>query len=155
MKAEHINPFLNATISVMSTMAMITPKPLKPYLKKDESAAGDISGIIGITGNKAIGSIAVSFAEKCILKIVSNMLGEPFTEMNHEVRDAVGEITNMISGLARKELAEMGVTLEAAIPTVVSGKNHQIKHMINGPSIVIPFQTDDGPFSVDVCLQEI
>ena len=61
-----------------------------------------VSGIIGMTGS-ARGSLALSFSANSILKIVSNMLGENYKEINGEVRDAVGEITNMISGVARKK----------------------------------------------------
>ena len=80
------------------------------------------------------------------------MLGENFTETNAEVRDAVGEITNMISGDARKRLEANGLVITAAIPTVVFGKSHRINHVMGGPSIIIPFETDEGPFVVDVCL---
>jgi chemotaxis protein CheX len=47
----------------------------------------------------------VSFTEASILPIVSNMFGEEIKEMNEEIKDAVGEITNMISGQASKRLA--------------------------------------------------
>jgi len=29
-----------------------------------------------------------------------------------------------------------------------------ITHILPGPSIIIPFSTEDGPFYVDVCLTE-
>jgi len=151
MDARFINPFLQGTISVLKTMAFIEPKPGKPYLKKDVLARGDVSGIIGFTG-EVNGSMALSFSEKSILKIVSNMLGEEINEVNGDITDAVGEITNMISGVARKELESIGLNVSAAIPTVVSGKGHSIKHILGGPSIVIPFETVDGPFVVDVCM---
>ncbi len=151
MDARFINPFLQGTISVLKTMAFIEPKPGKPYLKKDALARGDVSGIIGFTG-AVNGSMALSFSEKSILKIVSNMLGEEINEVNGDITDAVGEITNMISGVARKELESIGLNVSAAIPTVVSGKGHSIKHILGGPSIVIPFETVDGPFVVDVCM---
>ena len=61
-------------------------------------------------------------------------------EINDEVRDAVGEITNMISGVARKKLESQGYNILAAIPTVVSGKDHAILHVLGGPSIIIPFE---------------
>ena len=79
------------------------------------------------------------------------MFGETVLHINQEVEDAVGEITNMISGDARRELAEKGIVLKAAIPTVISGKNHSIKHMAKGPSIAIPFSTKAGHFIVEVC----
>ncbi len=35
----------------------------------------------------------------------------------------------------------------------VSGSQHEISHALGGPSIVIPFEMDDGSFVVDVCLK--
>jgi len=151
MDVKFINPFLEGTISVLKTMAMIDPIAGKPYLKKGNQAKGDVSGIIGFTG-AARGSLAISFSESCIIKIVSNMLGESHGEINGEVRDAVGEITNMISCVARKKLESQGYNISAAIPTIVSGKDHAILHVLGGASIIIPFETVNGPFSVDVCL---
>jgi len=79
--------------------------------------------VIGLTG-EVNGTISCSFTEKSILAIVSNMFGEEMKELNEEIRDAVGEITNMISGQARREL------------------------------IAIPFSTDNCEFTIQVCLEE-
>ena len=153
MDVRYINPFLMGTVSVLKMMASVEPKPGKPYLKKNSLAVGDVSGIIGLTGSVA-GSMALSFSEKAILKIVSNMLGEDLTELNDDISDAVGEITNMVSGASRKELEAIGLTITAAIPTVIAGKNHSIKHILGGPSLIIPFETENGPFVVDVCVSD-
>ena len=153
MNVQFINPFLEGTMEVLKTMAMVEPTVGKPYLKKGNQAKGDVSGIIGMTGS-ARGSLALSFSEKSILMIVSNMLGEKYMEINDEVRDAVGEITNMISGVARKKMEAQGYNISAAIPTVVSGKDHAILHVLGGPSIIIPFEVGKGAFYVDVCLDD-
>jgi chemotaxis protein CheX len=154
MDVRFINPFLEATIDVLKTMAFVEPRPGKCYLKRDNLAGGDVSGIIGFTG-MASGSMALSFSTECILKIVSNMLGEEIKEINGDIKDAVGEITNMVSGGARKTLESLGLSISAAIPTVVAGKGHSVSHVMAGPSIIIPFETDNGPFVVDVCIGDI
>ena len=151
MDVKFINPFLEGTVEVLTKMAFVNPKPGKPYLKKNNLAKGDVSGIIGITGTIR-GSLALSFSTGSILKIVSNMLGEEITLINGDIRDAVGEITNMVSGAARKRIEAMGYSLSASIPTVVSGKEHSIMHVMGGPSIVIPFEMEEGSFVVDVCM---
>lgn len=150
MNVEYINPFLKATVNVLKTMAFTESTPGKPFLKKEPIAGGDISGIIGITGETE-GSLSVTFSEACICHVVGNMFGEKIEAINKEVEDAVGEITNMISGDARRELAELGHVLKAAIPTVITGKNHTITHMVKGPTIAIPFSTSAGDFVVEVC----
>ncbi|MFZ5568766.1 MAG: chemotaxis protein CheX [Thermodesulfobacteriota bacterium] len=153
MDAKLINPFINATMNVLETMAFVKCKAEKPYLKKDDVAKGDVTGVIGITG-ETNGTIAVTFEEGSILKIVSNMFGETMTVLNSEVADAVGELTNMISGQARRELEEAGRVFEAAIPSVISGKNHMITHYTDGPKIAIPFTTEGGKFTIEVCLEK-
>jgi len=152
MDVKLINPFINATINVLETMAFITVNAGKPYLKKDDVAIGDVSGILGLTG-VANGTIAVTFEEKCILTVVSNMFGETMSELNSEIADAVGELTNMISGQARRELEEMGKVFKAAIPSVVTGRGHSIIHFTRGPKIAIPFSTDNGNFTIEVCFE--
>ena len=148
MKAEYLNPFLSGTVNVLKTMASVTPVPGKPFIKKDKLSKGDISGVIGLTGAKQ-GSVVVSFTAGCALRVVSAMLMEEYTELNDDVRDAVGEITNMISGDARKHLAEAGLKFEAGIPTVIAGKGHEISHTSDGPCIVIPFKCDGLEFFVE------
>ncbi|HOO41113.1 MAG TPA: chemotaxis protein CheX [Syntrophales bacterium] len=152
MDVRFINPFLEGAKEVLKTMAFIDAVPGKAYLKKVDIAHGDVSGIIGITGD-AIGSLAVSFHTDCICGIVSSMLGENHTEPTSEVLDAVGELTNMISGVARTQLEKKGFSVYAAIPSVVVGAGHTISHILKVPSIVIPFSTALGDFVVDVCIK--
>mgnify|MGYP004703450621 CR=1 FL=1 len=153
MDVKFINPFLQGTIEVLKKMAFVEPRPGKIYLKETSLADGDVSGIIGITGDM-IGSLAISFSEPCICHLISRMLGESYSEANQEVFDGVGEITNMISGVARTHLEKDGMEVYAAIPSVVYGKDHTINHILKTPSIVIPFETDEGSFVVDVCIKK-
>ena len=152
MDAELINPFINATKNVLKTMAFASCAPGKPYLKKDDIATGDVTGIIGITGD-CNGTIAVTFDEGSILNIVSKMFEEKMETLNHDISDAVGELVNMISGQARRELGETGRVFDAAIPSVISGKGHNISHYTEGPKIAIPFTTEGGKFTIEVCLE--
>ena len=153
MDVKFINPFINATLNVLETIASTKAKAGKPYLKNDHVAQGDISGVIGLTG-EVCGTISTSFTENSILAIVSRMFGEEMKELNDEIKDAVGEIANMISGQARQKLEELGRSLKAAIPTVVIGKNHTITHLTKHPVIAIPFSTDNGNFTIEVCFEE-
>jgi chemotaxis protein CheX len=153
MDVNLINPFVEATLHVLSSLAFTKARAGKPYLKKDSLAQGDVSGIVGLTGETS-GTLSVSFSEQSILTIVSNMFGEPVLEINDEVKDAVGEILNIVSGQARQKLESKGRLLKGAIPTVITGKNHTISHITRQPIIAIPFDTDTGGFTIEVCLEE-
>ena len=154
MKAELVNPFITATKNVLETMAFITVIPGKPYLKKDSTATGDVSSIVGMTGNMN-GSFSISFEKKVILKIVSNMFGEEVTKLNDEVAEAAGEIANMVSGQARQELEVDGHVFDGSIPSVVTGENHELRHITEGPKIAVPFSEDlsGGKFTLEICFE--
>ncbi|MDD2965864.1 MAG: chemotaxis protein CheX, partial [Bacteroidales bacterium] len=93
----------------------------------------------------------LTFTTSSALGIIGSMLYEEQTELNDAVADAVGELTNMISGQARKGLVEMGMVFEGAIPSVITGQGHTIRHVSTNAILAIPFQTPHGPLMVEVC----
>ena len=153
MDVKIINPFIEATLHVLETISSIKATAGKAFVKEDQIARGDVSAIIGLTG-EASGTVSVSFTEDCILDVVSKMFGEEMTSINDEIQDAVGEICNMISGQARQKLDAQGKKLKAAIPTVITGKEHAITHITTYPIIAIPFETEGGSFTIEVCIEE-
>lgn len=148
-----ISQFVDATTSVLQTMAMTEATAGTPYVKQDASAKGDITGVIGFSNpkGKSRGTMSLTFTTATVLGIVSAMIYEEQTEINDAVTDAVGELTNMISGQARKGLVAMGMVFEGAIPSVVTGSGHTIRHVSTSAVLAIPFETPHGPLMVEVC----
>ncbi len=153
MKSDFINPFLDAIINVLQTMAQTTATANKPFIKKDKVSIGIVTGMIGMAGEQTKGSMAISFSESAILHIGSNMLLETLTEIDDTIIDLVGEITNMVTGGAKRVLADKGYVFDLATPTMVAGKDHQIHHKTTGPVLIIPFETEAGNFVVEVCFE--
>lgn len=149
IRTELIRPFLESVLNVLSTMAFVNAKPGAPFLKKGEEPCGDVSGIIGMAGEDVSGSMALIFPEKVILKIVSSMLGEEFTEISADVMDCVGELTNMISGGARAGLAKLDLKFAMATPTMIKGAAHLVEHKSAAPVVCIPFSIDEGTFWIE------
>lgn len=154
MDVNIINPFLEAAMKVLGTMANVEARPGRPFIKPDNYARGDVSGIIGIKASDQRGTISVTFEGRCAMAVVGKMLMEELGDLNQDVADGVGEITNMISGQARRGLAEVGLSFEAGIPTVVVGRHHKIVHISTGPILAIPFKTDFGDLVVEVCFEQ-
>ncbi len=141
-------PFILSTWNVLGTMAMTEAATTGPSLEEKRSV-GDITGFVGMPGEKAKGYLAMSFSKSCVLGIVSNMFGELLAEINDDVVDAVGEITNMVMGGAKGALSKMGYKFGMAVPTVLIGNNIRIARPPGDKPIIIPFTTADGPFFVE------
>lgn len=134
-------------------MAEIKASHHSPSLKPSRVARGDVTGTIGMIGNKVKGSLSITFTEQSIIHITRKMLGEKIEEVDDTVADLVGEITNMVTGGAKRLLAEQGHDFEMATPTVIKGKNHEIRHQCEGRTIQIPFSSNHGEFFIEVCFE--
>ncbi|MCC5854666.1 MAG: chemotaxis protein CheX [Idiomarina sp.] len=155
MNVEFVNPFLSSLQNVLSMMAQVELTPGKPGVKKDDKARGDVSGLIGMVGSQTKGSFSISFDEGLAIEIMYKMLGEKPTEINEEVIDMVGEITNMVTGGAKRILGEKGFEFDMASPIVVSGFNHTIKHRSEGPKIIMPFTHAAGKAHIEICFDKL
>jgi chemotaxis protein CheX len=153
MKVEFINPFLASIVNVLETMANLKVTPGRPQLKEEDIASGDVTGIIGMASSDVKGSLAITFTSTAIFDIAKRMLGDDVREIDNTVTDLVGEITNMVTGGAKRLLSEQGYDFDMAIPAVVAGKNHRISHKSSGPKILIPFTTLAGKFYLEICFE--
>ncbi|NLW05002.1 MAG: chemotaxis protein CheX, partial [Pseudomonadaceae bacterium] len=140
--------------NVLRTMCNLQPQVGKPILKEDNIARGVVTGFIDLMGEKTAGSMAISFSEPVAIDLVERMLGERPTKINSTVEDLVGEITNMVSGGAKKILSEEGYNFYLSQPVTFVGEGHKILHSVYGPKILIPFHVESGDFVVEVCFRE-
>ncbi len=156
MNVAFVNPFLSSFINVIKTMAQLELTPGKPKAKasQDTMARGDVSGLIGMVGSQTKGSLSISFEEGLALEIMRRMLGEAPDSVNEEVSDMVGEITNMVTGGAKRLLGEKGYDFDMATPMVVSGPSHTITHKADGTTVAMPFETEFGKATIELCFDK-
>ena len=151
---------VQGTKSVMSSMAGLETTPGTPSIKRSDQERSDVvgimnfavSGVIGFAG-EGRGSLALSFSRECALGLTEALFGDQKTEIDKEVEDTIGEFTNMICGDARRRMSEHGVSMEAGLPTVVSGDGHTLSHVSAGFSFIIPFTSPHGPFALEASVE--
>ncbi|OPY63284.1 MAG: CheY-P phosphatase CheX [Syntrophorhabdaceae bacterium PtaU1.Bin034] len=149
MDVKYINPFVIAAQTVFKTMLSIELSLGKPSLKEAKTTSGDVTGIMSMVGDRK-GTIAISFREKGALFVFNSLMGDEAAAMSPEVVDAIGELTNIISGQARKEFENSGINLKASIPMVVVGHGVETNFITKLPIISLPFN-----FSVNNGIGEV
>ena len=138
MDIKYINPFIVAAQTVFKTMLGISAEMGKPALKTVNRTSGDVTGIMGLVGDKK-GTVAISLREKGAKFVYKTLVGEECESISQDVVDAIGEITNIISGQARKEFEKNDINLNAAIPMVIVGKEVEMNFITKIPIISLPF----------------
>ncbi len=146
MDAGFVNAYLVAVQNVFTKMLSLDIVMGKPALKKHNHSSGDVTGVIGFAGDKK-GTFSLAFSSKGAVFVYKKFVNEEAPSVTPDVVDAIGELTNIISGQTRVEIEKFGYKLSAALPTVVVGHDVAINFITKLPVISLPFtfQTDNGP----------
>lgn len=151
MKVEYINPFLNSAFSTFDTMLgwKLTRGAL--HIKQGAQPNHEVSGVIGLSG-KVEGLVVLGIDREAALKATEIMLQERPADINSDVVDAIGELTNIVAGAAKRHLEEFD--LNVSLPTVICGRSHTIQFPSRVTPICIPFESEFGPISIEVGFAE-
>ena len=151
MKAEYINPFILAMLKVFETMVSCGLERGAPTLKRNCQPSHEVSAVIGLSG-KAKGTVVLSVDREVALQVASILLGERPDQINADVADAMGEMTNMIAGRAKAQLEQYAMSI--SLPTVITGKGHCVEFPTKVKPICIPFTCPWGALTLEVALIE-
>ena len=148
---KFIVPFVNSVRSVFTTMAHVQTTIGRPHVKMQPAPTYDVSGIIGFSG-QVVGSVVVSFTMSAALALVKAFAGAEIPADSPDFADAIGELANMITGGAKKDL---GAEATISVPNVIIGTGHMIARLSGVPCLVIPCTTPVGDFAVEVNIKQV
>lgn len=147
LTAAIVNPLLAATKEVFETMLGCTPTRDGFSPKNATIAQHQLSAAIGLTG-EATGTFVLSLPESTAIAFYNRLLGLRATRLDAEVRDAVGEVANMIIGRAKVELTTLKLSISS--PNLVSGVGHQVHYPVGVQPFCLVFRSEIGDFTLEV-----
>ena len=156
IQVSFLLPFIEAVHSTFATMMRRKVIRKEIYRKKNHVMFGDISGVVGVSG-KICGTSSVSLPGPMAIECIGDMMGEGISKglADTIVQDGVGEIINMVAGSAKTALANTEYEIRCTLPTIISGRGHELYHREGTCNVSIVFETDKGEeFALDVCMEE-
>ncbi len=154
LNVNFINPFIDGTLNTFKIQCAVEASPGKPFMKGNgPTLTAEIAATIGLASKEFCGSVSIGFSESLFLALMGNMLGEKYTEITKDLEDGASELLNIIFGQAKTVLNEKGYAIDKAIPTVIRGKGISFNHLSSQPTLVVPFETQHGPFFIEVVLE--
>ncbi len=149
MDVKYINPFIESLLVNLEKVAALKAEKQELGVAKEAKTTADISGIIGL-GGEIVGSAVLSFPKSIALSVASAMFMDELKDINDDVKDAIGEFTNIVIGNARNQLVNAGMNVTISTPTIIVGRDHVISHPHSIPFIIVPFRTTLGEFQVNI-----
>lgn len=140
-------------VEIFSTMVMMDVSPTESDIQLNESLQDCISAVIGFSGVRK-GLIAIHMPTKVALSITSSFLMMDVSEVNEDVKDAIGELANMIGGQVKNVLTEGGKDINLSIPTTINGSSYEFSCNAETDRILTSFEVESGIFTVDYQLEK-
>ena len=145
------NEIGKAIDEIFSTMILMDVTQESLEISSFETTS-NISSMIGLGGDIR-GLLSLHFPQSVATAITSGLLGVEVTDLDEDVKDATGELANMIAGNLKIILAEYGLSAELAIPHTIIGNAYKTSGLGRADKISALFNTDDGHFRVDLHYQ--
>lgn len=115
---------------------MMVGTPLGPSDQVTLPRVADYTAMIGLAGDMC-GVLSFRCSNTSATQIAGKMLGTTDVISAENVRDALGEICNMVAGSFKAQLSDVAEQCMLSVPTVVSGKDYELYPLVDGLRIQV------------------
>lgn len=150
LDVDFINPFIDSSMKTLNSLCgvnHITAK--KPFLQDNQILDVDITGVLAITSPFFKGHIAISFKKPVYESIIEKIMQESHSKLDPHDTNGAAEIINIIFGQTKAILNQKGYSIERAVPSVLTGKNNNLKNN-KIPVLLVPFNSEIGDFWIQI-----
>lgn len=153
-ESKFVTPVVDTLMNVFNTMIQEEPAAGESRFKQDKISKGEVTGLLKMEGDKAKGSVSITFTKPVVIDLVKRMLHMEIQEIDEIARDMTGEMANIVVGGVKNLLEEQGYHINMSLPEVFTGEGHCIEHSFDGQTIEIPFSIHSGDFYIEVNFTE-
>ena len=150
MRAEFVNPFLQAASEVLESELGTEPTRGAIGLRRSAYTTEEVTAVVQVTGSIA-GLVLYGMPEKTARAIVEQLQGSPCEEFDAVAQSGISELGNVITGRATSLLAVAGFPSKLAPPLLMLGRGRMVSEF-DQQRLVIPLETPLGPINIQVVL---
>ena len=146
---KYAQDIIDSTQEIFSSMIMLDVSPGKPFKRSDAMLQNSISGIIGLAGETK-GMLAIHLSNEAALAVTTAFLGMEVEKIDEDVRDAVGELANMLGGNLKAVLDPNGSAINLSMPSAIHGEEYAIDCLADAETVTVPFSFNGQTFMVEL-----
>ena len=143
-----VGALVDVTKDIFSTMVDRTVEFGEPTYAGPQPTA-NVVATVGFAGTLS-GYVSLCVSKEAAFEIAQALLGSSAEDAHEHVRDAAGEMANMIAGSVRTQMTDKGETLGISTPIVTVGTDFSTAALRDVSQAVCPFKM--GPHSLFVYL---
>jgi chemotaxis protein CheX len=144
MKDKTTQIFVDAVGGVLSSLAGADVTQRNRVDTADTVTLGDLTGVIDMSTDTQSAAMAIGFSEQLAVALTNKALGTDMAEVNDDVENFVGEMTNMICGAVKASLQDEGIDVGFASPSLLKGKGQVVSLVAEATPSVLTLDTAEG-----------
>lgn len=146
-----VSTLIGATHEVFRSMVAQELSDEAPIVGDALRPRSNVVGTVSFSGSER-GLVALYSTLEAANAIAGAMLGIAPDQVDGDMPDAIGEVTNMIAGAFRTRMAQHGDPWAISMPTVTVGSDFYTRYMFDAFRVLLPFRMNESPLYVELIL---
>ena len=134
-------------LAVQEVFEIMLGSRLALTTKSERQPQGEFTAIVGLAGSLR-GTVTFSCGSQSANQVAARMLGPEIAHAEGQVRDAIGEICNMIAGNFKNKLTGLDGLCLLSVPAVVTGQAYRFYSMAGGDTLEIVLLFEGDPLVI-------
>jgi chemotaxis protein CheX len=150
IEPQFVHELLAATKDVFKTMVFHDVEAASPKAGDGLRPDANVVGTVAFAGRTS-GLVVFYSSLESAKAITASMLGVEPANVNGELPDAIGELTNMIAGSFRTRMADVrGETWAISVPTVTVGSDFHTRYVSDVQRVLCPIKMGTAELFVEL-----
>ena len=108
-----------------------------------------VTAVVGF-GGPLSGACVFRAGAAAAMKMAGRMTNANHKTLDHTVKDAAGEICNMLAGVWKGKVPELAANCRLSIPAVITGRDYNLHVLAPEFEVRRHYSFDDGSFEVTI-----
>ena len=104
---------------------MMGVKCRRETAERPDSHAESVTAVVGF-GGLLSGACVFKLSSETALTVAAKLTGIEFSEVDDTVKDAIGEICNMLAGSWKGKVPELSANCGLSVPAVITGRDYNL-----------------------------
>ena len=135
-----------AVDEVFRLMLGVTCRHNKVRAQEDQES---VTAVVGF-GGPFSGACVFRAGANTAMKMAERMTNTQHKTLDHTVKDAAGEICNMLAGVWKGRVPELAASCRLSIPAVITGRDYNLHVLAPEFEVRRHYSFDDGSFEVTI-----
>jgi chemotaxis protein CheX len=148
----------NLTVSVLEVfetmIGVVCETAPQEVSKKSAIEIESVTAVVGFGGILS-GACVITCDESSARQIASCMTGMCFEALDDVVKDAIGEICNMVAGAWKSRVPELAANCGLSVPAVITGRDYNLHMQSPEFEVLQVYKFDQARFKVAIVCDEL